>query len=67
MRMSVPHELADKHCASDHDDFGLSQSKIMNMIDPKDLVWDASGKPVPTLSSCRSSRIATLEVPRLIA
>jgi hypothetical protein len=32
----------------DHDDFGLIQSKIMNVIDSKDLERDAGGKPVPT-------------------
>jgi threonylcarbamoyladenosine tRNA methylthiotransferase MtaB len=30
----------------DHDDFGLNQSKIMNVIDSKSLELDAGGKPV---------------------
>ncbi|MGH6831390.1 MAG: hypothetical protein ACREDG_09605, partial [Methylocella sp.] len=30
----------------DHDDFGLNQSKIMNVIDSKSLERDAGGKPV---------------------
>jgi hypothetical protein len=34
--------------ALDHDDFGLVQSKIMNVIDSKSLERDASGKPVST-------------------
>jgi hypothetical protein len=29
----------------DHDDFGLSQSKIINVIDSKSLERDAGGKP----------------------
>jgi hypothetical protein len=33
--------------ALDHDDFGLNQSKIMNVIDSKSLEWDVAGKPVP--------------------
>ena len=33
----------------DHDDFGLNQSKIMNVIDSKHLERDLRGKPVPTL------------------
>jgi hypothetical protein len=32
----------------DHDDFGLNQSKIMNVIDSKSLERDAGGKPVST-------------------
>ncbi len=32
----------------DHDDFGLNQSKIMNVIDSHNLERDAGGKPVPT-------------------
>jgi hypothetical protein len=32
----------------DHDDFGLTQSKIMNVIDSNSLERDASGKPVST-------------------
>ncbi|MGP0057688.1 MAG: hypothetical protein ACLPID_00155 [Beijerinckiaceae bacterium] len=32
----------------DHDDFGLIQSKIMNVIDSNSLERDAGGKPVPT-------------------
>jgi hypothetical protein len=32
----------------DHDDFGLNQSKIMNVIDSNNLERDAGGKPVPT-------------------
>jgi hypothetical protein len=32
----------------DHDDFGLNQSKIMNVIDSKCLERDAGGKPVST-------------------
>jgi hypothetical protein len=32
----------------DHDDFGLIQSKIMNVIDSKSLERDAGGKPVST-------------------
>jgi len=32
----------------DHDDFGLNPSKIMNVIDSKNLERDAGGKPVPT-------------------
>ncbi len=32
----------------DHDDFGLNQSKIMNVIDSNKLERDAGGKPVPT-------------------
>jgi hypothetical protein len=34
--------------ALDHDDFGLNQSKIMNVIDSKSLERDAGGKPVST-------------------
>jgi L-aspartate oxidase len=34
--------------ALDHDDFGLNQSKVMNVIDSKNLERDAGGKPVPT-------------------
>jgi uncharacterized protein related to proFAR isomerase len=34
--------------ALDHDDFGLTQSKIMNVIDSKSLERDAGGKPVST-------------------
>jgi hypothetical protein len=30
----------------DHDDFGLNQSKIMNVIDSKNLERDAGGKPL---------------------
>ena len=33
----------------DHDDFGLIPSKIMNVIDSKNLARDAGGKPVSTL------------------
>jgi hypothetical protein len=32
----------------DHDDFGLKQSKIINLIDSKSLERDAGGKPVST-------------------
>ncbi len=32
----------------DHDDFGLNQSKIMNVIDSNKIERDAGGKPVPT-------------------
>ncbi|MGP0061962.1 MAG: MHYT domain-containing protein [Beijerinckiaceae bacterium] len=32
----------------DHDDFGLNQSKVMNVIDSNNLERDAGGKPVPT-------------------
>ena len=32
----------------DHDDFGLDQSKVMNVIDSNQLERDAGGKPVPT-------------------
>jgi hypothetical protein len=32
----------------DHDDFGLSQSTIMNVIDSNGLERDAGGKPVST-------------------
>jgi hypothetical protein len=31
----------------DHDDFGLNQPKIMNVIDSNNLERDAGGKPVP--------------------
>jgi hypothetical protein len=31
----------------DHDDFGLTQSKIMIVIDSKSLERDAGGKPFP--------------------
>ena len=31
----------------DHDDFGLTQSKIMNVVYSKGLEGDAGGKPVP--------------------
>jgi hypothetical protein len=34
--------------ASDHDDFGLNQSKIINVIDSKSLERDAGGKPGST-------------------
>jgi hypothetical protein len=33
-----------------HDDLGLNQSKVMNVIDPKSLARDASGKPLSTFS-----------------
>ncbi len=32
----------------DHDDFGMNQSKIMNVIDSNNSERDAGGKPVPT-------------------
>jgi hypothetical protein len=32
----------------DHDDSGLNQSKIMNVIDSNNLERDAGEKPVPT-------------------
>jgi hypothetical protein len=32
----------------DHDDFGLSQSKVLNVIDSISFEQDAGGKPVPT-------------------
>jgi hypothetical protein len=34
----------------DHDDFGSSRSKIMNVIDSNNLERDAGEKPVPTFS-----------------
>ncbi|MDQ6867606.1 MAG: hypothetical protein M3178_04090 [Pseudomonadota bacterium] len=37
-----------RSAALDHDDFGLNQSKIMNVIDSKSLERDAGGKPVST-------------------
>jgi general secretion pathway protein J len=37
-----------RQSALDHDDFGLNQSKIMNVIDSRSLERDAGGKPVPT-------------------
>ncbi len=40
-----PHRI--RGGAIDHDDFGLSQSKIMNVIDSKSLERDADGKPCP--------------------
>jgi hypothetical protein len=40
--------LNDAACPLDHDDFGLIQSKIMNVIDSKSLERDAGGKPVST-------------------
>ncbi|MGE3872875.1 MAG: glycosyltransferase family protein, partial [Parvibaculaceae bacterium] len=36
--------------AADHDEFGLSQSKLINVIDSKDLARDSREKPVPTFS-----------------
>jgi hypothetical protein len=36
------------HVILDHDDFGLNQSKIMNVIDSKSLERDAGGKPGST-------------------
>ncbi len=44
-------ETADGFAAAssqDHDDFGLHQSKIMNVIDSNKIERDAGGKPVPT-------------------
>ncbi len=34
----------------DHDEFGLSQSKLINVIDSNILEWDSCEKPVPTFS-----------------
>jgi hypothetical protein len=44
----------------DHDDFGLIQSKIMNVIDSKDLERDAGGKPVPTFPHPALARLSQL-------
>jgi hypothetical protein len=41
----------------DHDDFGLNQSKIMNVIDSKSLERDAGGKPVSTFPHPALERI----------
>ncbi len=43
-----PTRQAGFRAALDHDDFGLNQSKIMNVIDSNTLERDAGGKPVPT-------------------
>jgi hypothetical protein len=37
---------ARRNMSLDHDDFGLEQSKIMNVIDSNSLERDASGKPL---------------------
>jgi error-prone DNA polymerase len=52
----------------DHDDFGLNQSKIMNVIDSKNLERDAGGKPGSTFPHpaltqnkiCRAEELAIL-------
>jgi predicted TPR repeat methyltransferase len=44
----------------DHDDFGLNQSKIMNVVDSNNLERDAGEKPVPTFSHPAQTRILDL-------
>jgi hypothetical protein len=56
----------------DHDDFGLNQSKIMNVIDSKSLERDAGGKPVsafphPALASAGLSAVSARCCTRLIS
>ena len=48
----------------DHDDFGLNQSKIMNVIDFKSLVRDAGGKVVSTFPHPALRRDCALTRPR---
>jgi hypothetical protein len=46
--LDVRHRESVSVVALDHDDFGLMQSKIMNVIDSNNLERDAGGKSVPT-------------------
>ena len=45
---SAPNYKTGPAAPLDHDDFGLDQAKIMNVIDSKSLERDAGGKPLRT-------------------
>jgi hypothetical protein len=44
----LPRVIRKEQRALDHDDFGMSQSKLMTVINSKRLERDAGGKPVST-------------------
>jgi hypothetical protein len=44
----LPQVIRKEQRILDHDDSGMTRSKLMTVIDSKSLEWDAGGKPVST-------------------